>query len=208
VTSPTSYQFPRPPPRVPPPNAPSPIPAVTPLRSGERRRPDPEIFDPIMEEPPTVPARSWRRPGRRDTNSIDSPSVMFYPSTTTVSSMDSDSPTPPMPFFTSGPRIPLPGASESQRRSIPPTGEELRMSRGRASTGQASTASSGILGSGIHIDPDTESDSDDDESTTTSSSSYDRLVRNVSLVRRGQVQMIRNPSLRRSVVPEVHFKTM
>ena len=80
------------------------------------------------------------------------------------------------------------------------------MSITRTSTGHASTASSGILGSGIHIDPDTESDSDDNESTSTLSSSNDGLVRNVSLVRRGRATMIRNPSARarRSMVPEVH----
>ena len=55
----------------------------------------------------------------------------------------------------------------------------------------------------VDVDPDTENDSDA-ESTTTSSSSFDQLVRSVSLVRRGQARIVRNPSARRSVVPEVY----
>ena len=123
-TSPTAHQFPRPPPRARPPTTPSTIPVTSGSSSTFRRnaqRTDPERFDPIMEEPPTPPARSWRRPRQRDTGSSDVPTVMFYPSTTTVSSMESNASAEPMPFFRTGLRMPTPGSG-----SIPTTPEEAR----------------------------------------------------------------------------------
>ena len=197
-TSPTEYQFPRPPPRSRPPTTPSTIPLTSGSSTTFRRnaqRPDPDIFDPIIEEPPTPPARSWRRPRQRDTGSSDAPTVMFYPSNTTLSSIDSNAPADPMPFFRTGLRMPTPSTG-----SNPLTPEEAREFRGQV----LSAASSGVLGGGtmVDVDPDTENDSDE-ESATTSTSSFEQLERSVSLVRRGQAQIIRNPSARRSVVPEV-----
>lgn len=121
---------------------------------------------------------------------------MFYPSTTTLSSMESNTPAEPMPFFRTGLRMPT-----SSTASITSSPEEVRASRGQT----LSTASSGVLGGGtmVDVDPDTESDSDG-ESSSGSSLSFDQLERSVSLVRRGQARIIRNPSARRSVVPEVY----
>jgi len=185
TTSPTAFQFPRPPPRT------SQIPMAT--GRGRTGRPDPEIFDPIMEEPPIPPPRSSRRRTRRES---DGPSVMFYPSSTTISSMDSESLAEPMPFFRVDPQMSPPRGSPR----LPRTTEE----RGEPRPLTTSTTSSGVLGmSAIEVDPDTENDSDEDGSSV-SSESFDRLARNVSLVRRGQARIIRNPSAtRRSVIPEV-----
>jgi hypothetical protein len=104
-----------------------------------------------------------------------------------------------MPFFRNDPRLSNSrGDTDSPRRLLPLSSENPGTSDTRIST-----ASSGVLGPGLDVDPDTEDDFDEDESTTTSSSSFDQLVRSVSLVRRGQAQMIRNPSSRRSIIPEV-----
>jgi hypothetical protein len=75
-------------------------------------------------------------------------------------------------------------------------------SSNRATT--VSVASSGVLGLGaIEVDPDTESDTYDSDGSSTTEFDMSQLVREVSTVRRGQARMMRNPSLRRSVVPEV-----
>ena len=201
--SPTQeYTFPQPP---------SQQPGSTPSTQarGRQLRPDPNVFDPILEEePPTPPRRSSRRGLRsrgRDSSAIaaDAPTMMFYPSTTTVSSMSSDSfIEPPMPFFRVdslrvGGGARGPGSSP---RSLPPMEEEDPRRR------TTSTVSSGVLGPGtIEVDPDTEEDEEETESDVSSvySSTEGQLVRNVSLVRRGQARIIRNPSARRSTIPEV-----
>jgi len=127
------------------------------------------------------------------------PTLMFYPSTTTVSSMSSDSfVEPPMPFFRTDP-LQVRGSSGSTR-SLPPMEEEDPRRR------TVSTVSSGVLGPGtIEVDPDTEDDEEESDSDYSSvgSSGVGQLVRNVSMVRRGQARIIRNPSARRSTVPEV-----
>jgi uncharacterized membrane-anchored protein len=85
----------------------------------------------------------------------------------------------------------------SPRTSLPPTAEEAPE---KSDESNRRTVSSGVLGiASIEVDPDTESDSDDSSSI----SSFQQLARSVSTVRRGQAQIIRNPSARRSVVPEV-----
>ena len=72
-----------------------------------------------------------------------------------------------------------------------------------------STVSSGVLGPGtIEVDPDTEEEEEeedvsDSEYSSVGSSGVGQLVRNVSMVRRGQARIIRNPSARQSTIPEV-----
>jgi len=119
---------------------------------------------------------------------------MFYPSTTTVSSVDSD-PVEPMPFFRTDPRL---RASGSPRTSLPSTREESVDVR------TVSMASSGVLGVGtLEVDPDSSSE---DEGSVSTDSSFGQLMREVSTVRRGQARIVRNPSAtRRSVVPEVLY---
>jgi hypothetical protein len=198
------YAYPRPPPRVPTPptpNTPPFIPAVAHLGTSRNTaprnvRPDPNIFDPIVEEDSFRPSQ---RSGRREVDPTRPPTVMFYPSTTTLSSLDTDDVVEPMPFFrTDLPlRTPTRG-SNSTRQSLPATQEESRESYGRT----VSVASSGVLGVGtIEVDPDTDTSSDDDSSMA--SSSFEQVMQEVSTVRRGQAQIVRNPSARKSVVPEV-----
>ena len=190
----TEYGFPRPPQ---PTSQRQQSPSVASTSQGRQARPDPNVFDPIDEEPPTPPRRSSRRRARaRDSSATDAPTMMFYPSTTTVSSVSSDSfIEPPMPFFRVEPlRI---SRGSGSPRSLPPMEEEDPRRR------TVSTLSSGVLGPGtIEVDPDTE-ESDSDVSSI-GSSTEGQLVRNVSLVRRGQARIIRNPSARRSTVPEVY----
>ena len=193
-TSPTTtYHSARLPPRSRAPTSSS-LPVATEPGAGStfRRnaRPDPEIFDPIMEEPPTPPARSLRRPTMRDTGSSDAHRVMFYPSTTTVSSMDSDSQVEPMPFFRTHIQMPTAGSG-----SFPSAPEDQTASQARTVSGIA-------LGFGrVDIDPDTEHESEGE--SMNSSSSFEEMVRSISLVRRGQARIIRNPTSRMSVVPDV-----
>jgi len=192
------YQYPRPPPRVPTPPTPTsapfvPItgPSLAPPRA-RNVRPDPDIFDPIMEEP--SPRRLRRNQQRDTTASASTPTAIFYPSTTTVSSVDSD-PVEPMPFFRTDPRL---RASGSPRTSLPSTREES------AEVRTVSVASSGVLGVGtLEVDPDSSSE---DEGSVSTDSSFGQLMREVSTVRRGQARIVRNPSAtRRSVVPEVLY---
>jgi len=175
---------------------------------GRQPRPDPNLFDPIYEEPPTPPRRSSRRRSRsrgvsggggRESAGMDNPTLMFYPSTTTVSSMSSDSfVEPPMPFFRIDPGQAGGSRGSGSTRSLPPMEEEDPRRR------TVSTVSSGVLGPGtIEVDPDTEEEMSDSDISSLGSSGEDQLVRNVSMVRRGQARIIRNPSARRSTVPEV-----
>lgn len=124
---------------------------------------------------------------------------MFYPSTTTISSFDAEDVVEPMPFFRTDPQLRTPPrGSNTTRQSLPSTQEESRESYGRT----VSVASSGVLGVGtIEVDPDTDTSSDDDSSMA--SSSFEQVMQEVSTVRRGQAQIVRNPSARKSVVPEV-----
>jgi hypothetical protein len=198
-----SFGFPRPPPPPPPPPPPQPTSSSS-IGTSSRGRPDPNVFDPIYEEPPTPPRRSSRRGsrsrgGRESTGTDQQPTMMFYPSTTTVSSMSSDSfVEPPMPFFRTDPLQVRSARGSDSTRSLPPMEEEDPRRR------TVSTVSSGVLGPGtIEVDPDTEEESDSDMSSL-GSSGEGGLVRNVSMVRRGQARIIRNPSARRSTVPEVH----
>jgi hypothetical protein len=126
---------------------------------------------------------------------------MFYPSTTTISSLDAEDVIEPMPFFRTDPQLRTPPrGSGSPRPSLPTTQEETPESHGRT----VSVASSGVLGVGtIEVDPDTDTSSDDDSSTA--SSSFEQVMQEVSTVRRGQAQIVRNPSARKSVVPEVYI---
>ena len=101
--------------------------------------------------------------------------------------MDSDAMIEPLPFLLTD--VPMPGTN-------PSTLEDQRVSRGRT----VSTVSSGVLGMDM-IETDPESDG---ENTIASASSFDQLVRSVSLVRRGQARIIRNPSARRVVPPDVY----
>jgi hypothetical protein len=205
-TSPTTYQFPRPPPREPPreqPPVPPSIPTSSLFRSIGRnsrgRRPDSSLFEPIMEEPPSLPRRSSRRRRRRDASSSETPTVMFYPSTTTVSSVESDPVVEPMPFFRTDTQLRESQVTASPRQSAP-SAQGASESQGRAT----STTSSGVLGvSSVVIELDPSDESGEEENTSTSSSSEGQLVRGISTVRRGRARIIRNPSARRSVVPEV-----
>jgi hypothetical protein len=193
------YQYPRPPPRVPTPPTPTAVPFVPitgpSLRPPPARnvRPDPNIFDPIMEEPSPSRSRRFRQHDVASSSTIQT--VMFYPSTTTVSSLDSD-PVEPMPFFRTDPQL----RSTGSPRPILPSTEEEETAEGNIRT--ISVASSGVLGVGtIEVDPDTSSD---DEGSVSTDSSFGQLLREVSTVRRGQARIVRNPSARRqSVVPEV-----
>src|SRR5579862_7308792 len=192
------YQYPRPPPRVPTPPTPNTVPFVPIAGTSSRppparMRPDPNIFDPIMEEP--SPRRSRRFRQRDIASSPTTPTVMFYPSTTTVSSLDSD-PVEPMPFFRTDPQL----RSTGSPRPVLPSTEEEEPTEGTGRT--VSVASSGVLGVGtIEVDPDTSSE---DEGSVSTDSSFGQLLREVSTVRRGQARIVRNPSARRqSVVPEV-----
>jgi hypothetical protein len=101
-----------------------------------------------------------------------------------------------MPFFRTDPMV------RTSSSSLPPTEEEppdTQETQGRS----VSMASSGVLGLGaIEVDPDTESEGYSDASSITEFD-MDQLVREVSTVRRGQPQILRNPSQRKSVVPEV-----
>jgi hypothetical protein len=197
------YAYPRPPPRLPTPPTPTtpPFVPVAPLATvrntaPRNARPDPNIFDPIMEE---TSFRSSQRPRRREADPDRSPTVMFYPSTTTISSLDAEDVIEPMPFFRTDPQLRTPPRGlGSPRPSLPTTQEETPESHGRT----VSVASSGVLGVGtIEVDPDTDTSSDDDSSTA--SSSFEQVMQEVSTVRRGQAQIVRNPSARKSVVPEV-----
>lgn len=140
----------------------------------------------------------------------EQPTLMFYPSTTTVSSMSTDSfVEPPMPFFRTDPLQVGGGARGSgSTRSLPPTMEEETDPRRRT----VSTVSSGVLGPGtIEVDPDTEEEEEDvsdSDYSSVGSSGVGQLVRNVSMVRRGQARIIRNPSARQSTVPEVPTSLM
>ena len=199
----TTYQFPRPPRRVssPPSSPPSTtnMPA-TGLPRQPKMRPDPEIFDPVMPPPPSPPPQSSRRRQKPESMPPDTPTVMFYPSTTTLSSVDSEPFVEPMPFFKNDPRLRGSGVASSIQSSVPPTPQEFS-----ERTRTISTVSSGVLGPGtVEVDIDTGSEDDEDETSSTDSS-YDHLVRSVSTVRRGQARIIRNFSARRSVVPEVYF---
>lgn len=212
-TSPTTYQFPTPPPREQPPIPPS-IPTSSLFRSigrnSRNRRPDSSLFEPIMEEPPSLPRRSSRRRRRRGDSSSEAPTVMFYPSTTTVSSVESELVVEPMPFFqtdaqlresqvSSSPRQPSPTPLPPFPPPPPPPPQEAASGSQVRTT---STTSSGVLGlTSVIIDPDTEDESEEENIST--SSSEGQLVRSVSMVRRGRARIIRNPSARRSVVPEV-----
>ena len=102
----------------------------------------------------------------------------------------------PMPFFRTDPRVQ--SGSATSHASMPAATEESSEDPART----ASMASSGALGLGT-VEVDLDTDSDDDESTTTDSSGYEQLVRSISMVRRGQARIIRNPSARRSMTPEV-----
>jgi hypothetical protein len=198
-----SFALPRHPPAPPPPPPPPQQQRSTSssFATSSRVRPDPNVFDPIYEEPPTPPRRASRRRSRSSRGrESDQPTMMFYPSTTTVSSMSTDSfVEPPMPFFRTDPLQVRPGGSDSTR-SLPPMEEEDRRRR------TVSTVSSGVLGPGtIEVDPDTEYEEESDSDVSSlRSSGEDRLIRNVSMVRRGQAIIIRNPSARRSTVPEVY----
>lgn len=109
--------------------------------------------------------------------------------------MDSDLLMEPMPFFRTDLR--MQADAVEQRGSMPTAAEELG-----DPTRSVSMASSGALGPGtVEVDLDTESD--DDGSITTDSSGYEQLVRTISLVRRGQARLMRNPSARQSMTPEV-----
>jgi hypothetical protein len=164
------------------------------------------------EIPPAVPTRSHplapreiasrlRESSRPLTAGSDGAPIMFYPSSTTLSSMDSDPVIEPMPFFRNDPRLRRESrtvTSTAASPSLPFTDEPT------SSRAVSSIASSGVLGPGItEAEPDTEFESDSDESTSTSES-IENLIRNVSLVRRGQPRIIRtNSGARRSVVPDV-----
>jgi hypothetical protein len=115
--------------------------------------------------------------------------------------MDSDSFIEPMPFFRTDPRIrTTTRPTGSPRSSLPPTNEEPD----EILEERRSVASSGVLGPGTtEVDLDTEFESSDDDVSTSTDSSYDQLVRNISTVRRGQARIVRNPSARKSMVPEV-----
>ena len=196
-----SFDIPRHPPPPPPPPPPPQQQRITSssFATSSRARPDPNVFDPIYEEPPTPPRRASRRRSRSSrARESDQPTMMFYPSTTTVSSMSSDSfVEPPMPFFRTDP---LQVRSRGSDSTLPPMEEEDPRRR------TVSTVSSGVLGPGtIEVDPDTEYEEESDSDVSSlRSSGEDRLVRNVSMVRRGQATIIRNPSARRSTVPEVY----
>jgi len=158
--------------------------------------------DPMTEDAPAPPPRSSKR-GRKpvprsstgDENTL--PGVMFYPSTTTISSIDEAElrkldQMEPMPFFKVDPRMPMPASQQS---------DDVKSSMSNPSRA-VSTASSGVLGP-VTIDVDPDTDFEDNESEASSTSEFEQLVRSVSLVRRGTATIVRNPSSRRSVVPEV-----
>ena len=158
---------------------------------------------PTTKSHPLAPreiASKLREGSRPLTAGSDGPSMMFYPSSTTLSSMDSEPIIEPMPFFRNDPRLRRESRAltSTASPSLPFT-EDTPSSRG-----VSSIASSGVLGPGItEAEPDTEFESDSDDSTSTSES-IENLIRNVSLVRRVQPRIIRtNSGARRSVVPDV-----
>ena len=171
--------------------------------SSSNARPDISMRDdPMTQDPPAPPPRSSKR-GRKSVprsstgNENTLPGVMFYPSTTTISSIDEAElrkldQMEPMPFFKVDPRMPMPASPQS---------DDVRSSISNPSRA-VSTASSGVLGP-VTIDVDPDTDFEDNESEASSTSEFEQLVRNVSLVRRGTATIVRNPSSRRSVVPEV-----
>jgi hypothetical protein len=180
----------------PPPSAP--LPATTPLninrvssplssRNIVRNvpvRPDPNIYDPI-DEPIRPSARERRRLQGATSNGN---SMMFYPSSGTASSDGTSTRDEPVPFFRTDPFGGNP--RRAARRSEGTSESQIRT---------ASMRSSGVLGDGAM-----EVDSDSDSDSGSSLSSVERqIVRQVSTVRRGQAQIVRNPSQRRSVIPDV-----
>src|SRR5579859_2582479 len=208
-TAPLPYR--RPPPPRPPPltntSFPPRVAGPSILRNGGARnaRPDPNVFDPIPEEfSPRRTTFADERPMRRRGTEGQEQSVMFYPSNTTSSTLslvesELDEP-PPMPFFRTEPQIRVSAATPSPRSSQTLANEGHRPeSHGRS----ASMASSGVLGLGVDLDSNSDWDDDEGSASDFSVQSSD-LVREVSLVRRGQARIMRNPSARRSVVPEVH----
>jgi hypothetical protein len=201
ATSP-SFSFPRPPPRIPTPSSPRGVPSESPSRVAPREL-LPSLAGPsilrnsrgipnVFEDAP-VPRRQRQR------QSSSGAGTMFYPSTTTVSSMESGpgEPSPPMPFFRTDPYIQSTGSLATLEESP----DSSNGSSGRA----VSLASSGVLGIGaIEVDPDSDSDTFSDDGSSITDFDMDQLVRGVSLVRRGQARMMRTPSTnRRSVYPEV-----
>lgn len=166
------------------------------VRRTGNARPDPNIYDPI-DEPIRTP-RSPRERRLQGASSNGGTSVMFYPSSTTISSETSttrEDHNEPLPFFRTDP-FGAPRRVESPGRTQIPSQGDLSSSQTRTT----SMRSSGVLGDGaIQVD----SDSSDAESVSTDYSVERQIVRQVSTVRRGQAQIVRNPSLRRSVVPDV-----
>jgi hypothetical protein len=138
--------------------------------------------------------------------------------------MDSnDSLVEPMPFFRYDPAM-----RERVRQSLmsttslnPISAKDSSSEGSPAIEDRGSVASSGVLGPGTtEVDMESEeadveaetqkleeemSEEDDDGASisTTSDSSYGQLVRTLSTVRRGQARLVRNPSARKSLVPEV-----
>ena len=158
------------------------------------RRVDPNLYDPI-DEPIRIPrsARDRRLQGAPSTGTP----IVFYPSSGTVSSdtslnTRSEDQNEPVPFFRTDP-FGTPRNDRSRR-----SGEASEESHNRT----ASMRSSGVLGDGAM---EVDSDSTDTESVSSFSSVERQIVRQVSTVRRGQAQIVRNPSQRRSVIPDVYF---
>src|SRR5579862_2825347 len=156
-------------------------------------RPDPNIYDPI-DEPIRTPrtTRERRLQGAPSTGT----SMMFYPSSTTLSSETSgrDDHREPLPFFRTDP-------FGSPRRAAAPNSEAQTQDDSSAAQNRTtSMRSSGVLGDGAI---EVVSDSSDNESVSSYSSVERQIVRQVSTVRRGQAQIVRNPSQRKSIVADV-----
>jgi hypothetical protein len=202
-TASPSFSFPRPPPRIPTPSSPRGAPTESSPRIVPREPPPPLAGPSILRNSRGIPnvfedAPVPRRQRQRQSSSSGA-GTMFYPSTTTVSSMESGpgEPSPPMPFFRTDPYVQSTGSLATLEESP----DSSHDSSGRA----VSLASSGVLGIGaIEVDPDSDSDTYTDDGSSITEFDMDQLVRGVSLVRRGQARMMRNPSTnRRSVYPEV-----
>ena len=168
-----------------------PSPSTFPI-PGTSLRAERNVHSQETEDLSALPTRSGRsrRTEASDGNSV--PTVMFYPSTTTVSSLESIP--EPMPFFKSSPDMRFSQISNSSQLPVQDEARNLR----RQTT---STVSSGVLGVADDFKPVNESDSDE-ETNSSMTSSFEQLVRTVSTIRRGQPRIIRNPS-RRNLVPEV-----